>query len=775
MKERFFLLLTALFLAVPLVSREARYMAAADPAVDSVSSWTAFRKDVRIGNPPKSLKLKISADSKYWLWINGEMAVREGGLKRGPARGEGYYDEVDIAPFLKKGVNQVAVLLWYFGKQGFSHQDSGKAGLIIDSEAEAFRSGKAYYARIHPAFGLAGEPLPNYRLPESNIRFDQREDMPGWQTAAPKKFGFVPAVERGRWGDAPWGPLSRRIIPQWKDYGVKEVEWTRRPMGDPLPDVVLAPLPYDMQINPVVTLTDSVWGRVVRIETDHAFHGGQHNLRAEYVTAPGCHTYETPGWLNGESIVLYLPKGVEVNRIAYRETGYDTTFEGTFRCNDPFLMRFWKKGLRTLYVNMRDTFFDCPDRERAQWWGDATELMAESFYTLSLSSHALMNKAIHELCRWQKPDGALFSPVPAGNYDSELPAQMLASIGLYGFWNYYMNTGDLQTLRDAYPSVKRYLSLWSLDDTGLTAYRKGGWNWGDWGDNRDMRMLYAAWHYIALDAAARMADLLGSPEDAALWRGTMETLYAGFNSYWNGWCYRHPAYLGATDDRVQALAVVAGLAGPDKYERIAEVFRTQEHASPYMEKYVMEAYFRMGLGEKGLARMRKRFASMVDNPHHSTLFEGWDIGKMGFGGGTTNHAWSAGPIIVIGQYLCGIYPLEAGYKRFTVDPQPAGLKETALSFPTVAGTIASAWTCDEAGMDWHLTVPEGTEAVVYVPSDARVEVVPEGTQPDGAAVSGKPVDAWITDPSLARPGRKAFRCGPGEHHLLVRTFPAGRP
>lgn len=71
---------------------------------------------------------------------------------------------------------------------------------------------------------------------------------------------------------------------------------------------------------------------------------------------------------------------------------------------------------------------------------------------------------------------------------------MLAAVGRYGFWNYYMNTGDLETIRRVYPAVKRYLSLWKTDDTGLTAFRKGGWTWGDWGDNRDIRLIFAGWH-----------------------------------------------------------------------------------------------------------------------------------------------------------------------------------------------------------------------------------------------------------------------------------------
>ena len=98
-----------------------------------------------------------------------------------------------------------------------------------------------------------------------------------------------------------------------------------------------------------------------------------------------------------------------------------------------------------------------------------------------------MSKGIKELIAWQHSDGALSSPIPAGNYDSELPGQMLASIGYYGFWNYYMNTGDRETIAQVYPGVKRYLELWTLDSTGLTNFRGGSWTWGDWGEQRDIR------------------------------------------------------------------------------------------------------------------------------------------------------------------------------------------------------------------------------------------------------------------------------------------------
>lgn len=41
---------------------------------------------------------------------------------------------------------------------------------------------------------------------------------------------------------------------------------------------------------------------------------------------------------------------------------------------------------------------------------------------------------------------------------------ILNSVGYFGFWTYDLYTGDLETIRDVYPAVKRDLSLWNLGD-----------------------------------------------------------------------------------------------------------------------------------------------------------------------------------------------------------------------------------------------------------------------------------------------------------------------
>ncbi len=154
------------------------------------------------------------------------------------------------------------------------------------------------------------------------------------------------------------------------------------------------------------------------------------------------------------------------------------------------------------------------------------------------------------------------------------------------------------------------------------------------------------------------SEVLLQKEDTEQYKAFMIRFKESFNKqFWNGKVYRHPNYKLLDDDRVQVLAVVAGIADKEKYPAILKTLKEHMHASPYMEKYVMEAFFIMGYGKEGLARTRLRFADMVNDEHFTTLWEGWKYNDDKFGGGTINHAWSGGALTILSQYVCGISPV----------------------------------------------------------------------------------------------------------------------
>lgn len=574
------------------------------------NTWLAYRKTVTLADVPNTLTAHIAADSKYWLWINGKMVVFEGGLKRGPSPYDTYYDSVEIAPYLSAGENTIAVLVWHFGKNGFSHINSGMAALLFEAVAPGIEilSNKSWNCAVYTAYQNTEAPFPNYRLSESNIRYDARQAQEGWNM--PGFNNTFPGAEiAATVGKAPLGKLVKRPIPMFKDYGLKEYAAVRKSTKG---DTLYCRLPYNCQFTPYLKV-EATEGATIHLQTDNYRGGGPENVRAEYITRSGVQEYESYGWMSGHEMWYILPEGVKVLEVKFRETGYDTEFAGSFHCNDPFLNELWKRSARTLYITMRDNYMDCPERERAQWWGDEVNELGEAFYALSPSSHKLALKGIYELMNWQRADGSLFAPVPAGNWSKELPLQILASVGWYGFYTQYYYSGDSTFVPIIYDRLHRYLhETWQVDKSGLPIERAGEWSWGDWGNQIDMGVLTNCWYYLALKAEKEFALQLGKKEDAEEITRMMYSIEKCFNTkFWTGTAYRSPGYRGENDDRSQAMAVLSGLASKDKYPAILKLLKKEFHASPYMEKYVLEALFHMNAPEVALQRMRDRYAGML--------------------------------------------------------------------------------------------------------------------------------------------------------------------
>lgn len=690
--------------------------------ISTNNEWRCFRNNFVLDAKPKSAIARLAVDSRYWLWVNGQLAVYEGGLKRGPNPQDTYYDPVDLTSYLQRGSNTIAVLAWYWGKDGFSHQNSGKAGLVVElnCDGQIISTDETWKALRHPAYGKTGAPHPNYRLPEDNIHFDARLNPGDWTATDFDDSAWPAAVTFGRPPIAPWNQLVERPIPQWWVSQLTQYENVRElpRISDGKP--IIARLPRNLTISPYLKIKAPA-GLTIDMRTDNYQGGSEYNCRSEYVTKAGVQEFESLAYLNGHWMIYSIPAGVEILDLRYRETRYDTDFIGRFECDDPFFNRLWGKCRNTMILNMRDGIQD-PDRERAQWWGDVVILMGQIFYTCDARAHALMRKAILNLVDWQKSDGVLYSPVPAGNWDKELPGQMLASIGEYGFWNYYLHTGDQATIGHAYPAVKRYLSLWQLGPDGLLVHRGGGWNWADWGTDIDQPVIDNALLYQALAAAVSMARLTGNDADIPGYEAMRTSLANNYNHlFWTGSAYRSPGYKGRTDDRGHGLAVVAGLTTSEQWPAIKTVLTNSFSSGPYLEKYVLESLFQMGDAATALARMKSRYQKMVAS-EYSTLWEGWGIGKEGYGGGSYNHGWTGGPLTLLMQYVAGVAPTSPGFATYQVKPQLGSLQRVNVTVPTLKGSIKVDIVRGGGKFTLALTSPAGTKATVGLPVRGNVQI-----------------------------------------------------
>ncbi|MBQ6179034.1 MAG: alpha-L-rhamnosidase N-terminal domain-containing protein [Bacteroidales bacterium] len=677
------------------------------------NQWVCFRKSFSCGKVDESAVLHIGVDSKYWLWINGQMVIFEGGLKRGPNPDDTYYDSIPVGKYLRKGENTLAVLVWYFGKEGFDHKNSGKCGLIaeIGNGSQVIVSDTSWKARIHPAFGDTEEPHPNFRLPESNVRYDASLALGEWMSPGYDDSFWESALALGRYPCAPWNILWKRPIPNWKDSGIIGYERIENEIDG---DVIRFKgiLPKNISVTPYMMIRSKA-GLLIDIRSDNYEGGGEPNVRAEYITREGDQEFEMPNYVNGHSIIYTCPKDVEIIKLGYRETAYDTEHIGSFSCSDDFYNILWRKSLTTMSMNMRDAIQD-PDRERSQWWGDATIVIGEILYSCDSRALPLIKKAIDNLVDWQRPDSVLYSPVPAGNWNRELPLQSLASIGKFGFWDYYFFSGDAATMLHAYPAIRKYLSLWQLDENDLVIHRPGEWDWPDWGQNSDVPILDNAWYCLALEAAAEIAKIAHDNEYASYCETLRSrVLEAARMRFWDGQCYRSPGHDGPPDDRANGMAILAGFALPNQMEGISKALEGSRYASPYMEKYILESYFIRDDIEGGLARMKERYNEMVSSGL-STLWELWDSENPN---SSINHGWAGGSLTLLSQYVAGISPVGPGWERILVRPQLGNLEWVDCAVPVGDKTVSVHAGKTPGGMRIEIQNPTGKPCLVVIPEN----------------------------------------------------------
>ena len=351
-----------------------------------------------------------------------------------------------------------------------------------------------------------------------------------------------------------------------------------------------------------------------------------------------------------------------------------------------------------------------------QWWGDVNVEMQMMMYCLDKKALLLYRKGADSMAGWAEDSGHMLTVVPSGTEQFELPFQNLA--GIWGFSYYYDYTGDKSVIETVYPMSKSYILSYKLNSDGLVEHRQGSWDWPDWGDNADIAPMENAWYYMAAESCRKMAALLGYENDIGLYDERMNSIRKNYDRMFLKEGYYYCSTQNKKpDDRANALAVLSGLADKKLYDNILNVLQSTENASPYMEKYVLDAMCEMGHEDYAVKRMKSRYREMVEYDY-STLWEYWNMD------GTLNHAWSGGPLITMSKYLAGIRPLDTAYRTFEIKPHMCGLDFIKCTVPSIMGdiTLDIRRTDDHIKMD--VIIPENTIAEVYMPLEENKSVSP---------------------------------------------------
>lgn len=724
--------------------------------------WMALRKDIALSASDLTgqVTARIAADTKYWLWINGKMAVYEGQLKRGaallekdvygtPTSGQPnmavmreeiatYYDEVDLAPFLQAGNNTIVALVWYFGNSGHSHVDSGQGAFLFHSQigSVTVNSDDTWVTHQH----LDYQPSANIGKATAGARqeyyivYDAQKGFTGFEQPDFDVSNWTAAVELGAAGDKPWNELWARPIPEWKvrdltAYTLEDDHITVQSTSS-TQTVYRISLPTNIHFNPYLKVKAPA-GLTIRFDVpnlakDYQTYTTRGSENGEAVEQ----AWESPAWINWWYVDVTVPTGVEVLELGYRQSGYNAEQVGTFDSNNEFYDSVWQHAVDSAYVNMRDTVMDCPDRERCPWAGDACYTMYASLYFMDNAGHDLIRRMASTYVNWQSAAGVIPTTAPctfAWNEWAELPSQ---SMRLMNFlWTYYEYTGDVALLEATYEPLQKYIAIFDLDSAEYTSpFLRGKGtntvheNWIDWASYVDSDLFMNICAYNLVKTAMNYATVLEDAEGLARYAPLEEAMRCKFDQYfWTEKGYRSPNYKKTTlDERSNALAVVSGLVSPDKYPLIKDMLVAGNDASPGTITHVVEALGIMGYPDELMQRLYKSYKAEIENDR-PTLGESWNSAK------STNHGWGSGSLAVLGGYIAGVRPLSAGYNEMLIAPMISNKLNTLNSTVSTAKGVVPVSVTRGDIYTLTTTVPADTRAKIGVERQAGDMAVYHGS------------------------------------------------
>ncbi|MFC2077099.1 alpha-L-rhamnosidase C-terminal domain-containing protein, partial [candidate division KSB1 bacterium] len=342
----------------------------------------------------------------------------------------------------------------------------------------------------------------------------------------------------------------------------------------------------------------------------------------------------------------------------------------------------------------------------------------------------------------QGPHGMTFPGHPAGSRRPELmPDQNLHWIR--GLRDYYLYSGDAETAAKLFPAVLRSLDWWSayLAEDDLLHNVPGRFFADEAGRVRaGVSAALNALYVGALGDAADLADRLGQPEQADDYRVQASRTAATLNDQL--WDPQRRVYVDALVDGTRldpvsqltnGLMLFNRLPPPDRWgymvdhvmessrlklrrpyvrREFAQKFDEREQvalAHPIGWYFLFTGLDRVGLLPLAVEEIGDRWGWFLKEG--ATAFpESWDLT------GDVCRAGSAAPTYVLSASVLGVQPMEPGFTRFRVAPQPVGLSRAEGVFPSPAGDIRVAWESRRRGFDLTVTVPEGTVAEAAVPS-----------------------------------------------------------
>ncbi|HUY39131.1 MAG TPA: alpha-L-rhamnosidase C-terminal domain-containing protein [Candidatus Binataceae bacterium] len=596
-------------------SKLRRVAAVASNPVPPRETWNRFcylRKSIDLDVVPPSVPARVTADSRFILYVNGIEAAR-GPARSTPARLA--WTDLDLAPMLVRGPNTIAALVRFYGAPtpwwipapasftlGFGSFAFEAPAIKLISD-RTWKAADAPYRQDVPAPPILPQPpleiLDGALIPYgwTGAGFDDSS----WDSAA-ELIAATFAPNRARIPVEPYSAPEAADIAPLTAIPVGFTELARRSLSsragdDPLtayPAVDAHPgddanaitydagaitlaTPWLLVRGPAGSVADVYVGEDLRAdgtaEIAPRFYASRYVLAGR--ESERVEGFETVGF---RYLTVVTRDGATLESAGAIERRYPRSGDARFECDDLRLNKIWRVGARTLDLCSSDAFVDCPGREQRAWLGDSYIHALLSFVTNT--DWRLVRRHLRICAHSARADG-LLAMVAAGDFataSTTIPDYSLHWVRALA--RYFDYSGDSDLIDELAPVALGALGAFERyrADDGLIRGMPG-WMFIDWAmtERAEVTGAVDALYAAALEDFALLAEsALGDARVAAEARARALRTRSAFELLWDD---RRGIYVDAADEsgprqrvsqQTNAIAIASGCAPRERWPRILD-------------------------------------------------------------------------------------------------------------------------------------------------------------------------------------------------------------
>ncbi len=230
-----------------------------------------------------------------------------------------------------------------------------------------------------------------------------------------------------------------------------------------------------------------------------------------------------------------------------------------------------------------------------------------------------------------------------------------------------------------------------------------------------------AFHYRCLILMAEMAKATGKRKDVNFLKTRAKNFKNIFNKHFINNDGLYIDGIGSDHSSIHAnlFPLAFGLVPEKNRSKVVGYIKSKGMATGvYGANYLMEALYLAEEDDYALELLTsetdRSWMHMIEVGSTMTT-EAWDLKYMPDYYGWS-HAWSASPAHIIPRKLMGIEPLEAGFGKISIKPQPGNLTFAKVKLPTIRGDVLVDFDQKEGKyFNLNILTPGNTLSKVYIP------------------------------------------------------------